>query len=302
MAYRDGYFQALKDLYRDGILSAEEFKKREAQMETAVFSEPNFGALNTVTVPETPDEIQHVDDPDMADRPLTGTDEFVIRENNPTVSSLSPTIPSYKICLIGDGGVGKTTFVKRLRNGEFQTKYFATMGVSVEPLLLMTSIGPIKIDVWDTAGQEKFRGLQEGFYVDAHGFIIMYDVTNANSYKNLANWYKEVRDQSPKPMVLVGNKCEVAARRVKPKAVTFHRKINLQYYEVSTKLLYNIEKPFLYLIRRLTGDSNLTFVSSTTEKPLPEVPLNNEVIARYEEELKRVDEADMAYFIDDDYE
>ena len=139
----------------------------------------------------------------------------------------------------------------------------------------------------------------------------MYDVINANSYRNLANWYKEVRDQSTKPMVLVGNKCEVAARRVKPKAVTFHRKIvgwyictidkdqecgewrqqnktirttglvllqiwwniwrpfrliilnlaqitiyfvqNLQYYEVSTKLLYNIEKPFLYLIRKLTG-------------------------------------------------
>ena len=62
--------------------------------------------------------------------------------------------PEFKLILIGDGGVGKTTFVKRHLTGEFEKKYVATLGVEVHPLLFHTNRGPIKFNVWDTAGQE----------------------------------------------------------------------------------------------------------------------------------------------------
>jgi hypothetical protein len=74
--------------------------------------------------------------------------------------------------LVGDGGVGKTTFVKRHLTGEFEKKYVATLGVEVHPLVFHTNRGPIRFNVWDTAGQEKFGGLRDGYYIQGtYGFI-----------------------------------------------------------------------------------------------------------------------------------
>jgi GTP-binding nuclear protein Ran len=72
-------------------------------------------------------------------------------------------IPSFKLVLIGDGGVGKTTFVKRHKTGEFEKKYIATIGVEVHPMQFFTSLGKILFEVWDTAGQEKLGGLRDGY-------------------------------------------------------------------------------------------------------------------------------------------
>ena len=74
-----------------------------------------------------------------------------------------PTIPEFKLVLVGDGGVGKTTFVKRHLTGEFEKKYIATLGVEVHPMGFHTNHGLIKFNVWDTAGQEKLGGLRDGY-------------------------------------------------------------------------------------------------------------------------------------------
>lgn len=71
--------------------------------------------------------------------------------------------PTFKVVLVGDGGVGKTTFVKRHISGEFEKRYLATMGVEVRPLRFQTNFGPILFNVWDTAGQEKLGGLRDGY-------------------------------------------------------------------------------------------------------------------------------------------
>ena len=71
--------------------------------------------------------------------------------------------PTFKLVLVGDGGVGKTTFVKRHLTGEFEKKYVATLGVEVHPLEFSTNLGQIIFNVWDTAGQEKFGGLRDGY-------------------------------------------------------------------------------------------------------------------------------------------
>jgi hypothetical protein len=73
--------------------------------------------------------------------------------------------PKFKLILVGDGGVGKTTFVKRHRTGEFDKKYVATMGVEVHPLPFYTNLGSVIFSCWDTAGQEKFGGLRDGYYI-----------------------------------------------------------------------------------------------------------------------------------------
>ena len=84
--------------------------------------------------------------------------------------------------LVGDGGVGKTTFVKRHLTGEFEKRYIATVGVSVHPMPFHTNHGQIKFDVWDTAGQERFRTITQTFYRRADGVIIAFDVTDKASF------------------------------------------------------------------------------------------------------------------------
>lgn len=84
-----------------------------------------------------------------------------------------PDMPTFKCVLVGDGGTGKTTFVKRHLTGEFEKKYVATLGVEVHPLVFHTNRGPIRFNVWDTAGQEKFGGLRDGYYIQVNIFICL---------------------------------------------------------------------------------------------------------------------------------
>ncbi|GFW85455.1 GTP-binding nuclear protein Ran [Trichonephila clavipes] len=138
-------------------------------------------------------------------------------------------VPTFKCVLVGDGGTGKTTFVKRHLTGEFEKKYVATLGVEVHPLVFHTNRGAIRFNVWDTAGQEKFGGLRDGYYIQGQCAIIMFDVTSRVTYKNVPNWHRDlVRVCENIPIVLCGNKVDVKDRKVKAKSIVFHRKKNLQ--------------------------------------------------------------------------
>jgi GTP-binding nuclear protein Ran len=162
-------------------------------------------------------------------------------------------VAEFKLVLVGDGGVGKTTFVKRHLTGEFEKKYIATLGVEVHPMPFHTNKGQILFNVWDTAGQEKLGGLRDGYYIGGQCGIIMFDVCARITYQNVPKWYKDlVRVCENIPIVLVGNKVDVKDRKVKAKQITFHRKKNLQYYDISAKSNYQFEKPFVFLLRRLT--------------------------------------------------
>jgi len=198
---------------------------------------------------------------------------------------MATVVPTFKLVLVGDGGVGKTTFVKRHLTGEFEKKYVATLGVEVHPLEFHTNRGQLVFNVWDTAGQEKFGGLRDGYYIQGQCAIIMFDVTSRITYKSVPNWHRDlVRVCENIPIVLVGNKVDVKERKVKAKQITFHRKKNLQYYDISAKSNYNFEKPFLWLARKLVGDPNLVFVESPALKP-PEVVIDQRTVAQYEQEL-----------------
>merc|ERR1719321_819907 len=177
-------------------------------------------------------------------------------------------IPQFKCLLVGDGGVGKTTFVKRHVTGEFEKKYVATIGVEVHPLPFDTGRGRICFNVWDTAGQEKFGGLRDGYYIQGQCAIIMFDVTGRITYKNVPVWYRDLmRVCEHIPIVLVGNKVDVKERKVKVKQINFHRKRNLNYYDISAKSNFNYEKPFLSLAKKLVGDQHLCFVDTPALAP-----------------------------------
>jgi len=175
---------------------------------------------------------------------------------------------SWKVVLVGDGGVGKTTFLKRHRTGEFEKKYVPTLGVEVNPLLFYTNLGVVQFKCWDCAGQEKFGGLRDGYYIGADAAIIFFAVDSRISYKNVPNWYNDLRRICAEiPIVLVGNKVEVPQRTVAAKNITFHRKVNLQYYDVSARSNYNYEKPFSWLLQQLLHRTDVQFVAAPMLSP-----------------------------------
>ena len=173
----------------------------------------------------------------------------------------SDVVATFKLVLVGDGGTGKTTFVKRHLTGEFDKVYIPTSGVEVHPLTFCTNRGKICFNCWDTAGQEKFGGLRDGYYIHGDCAIIMFEVTSRNSYKNVPNWYRDItRVCESIPIVILGNKVDMPNREVKAKMITFHRKKGCQYYDISAKSNYNFEKPFLWLARHMANDTSLGFV------------------------------------------
>ncbi|EPY75534.1 GTP-binding nuclear protein Ran [Camelus ferus] len=213
----------------------------------------------------------------------------------------------FKLVLVGDGGTGKTTFVKHHLTGEFEKKYVPTLAVEVHPLVFHTNRGPIKFNVWDTAGQEKFGGLRDSYYIQAPCAIIMFDVTSRVTYKNVPNWHRDlVRVCENIPIVLCGNKVDIKDRKFKAKSIVFHQKKNLQYYDISAKSNYNFEKLFfwlarirsaksnynfeklfLWLARKLVGEPNLEFVAMPA-LALPEVVMDPALAAQYEHDLEVV--------------
>ncbi|KAK4395297.1 GTP-binding nuclear protein Ran2 [Sesamum angolense] len=185
-----------------------------------------------------------------------------------------PTVdyPSFKLVLVGDGGTGKTTFVKRHLTGEFEKKYEPTIGVEVHHLTSSQILGRYGFTVGILLGR---RSLEDSEMV-----------TTRLTYKNVPTWHRDLcRVCENIPIVLCGNKIDVKNRQVKAKQITFHRKKNLQYYEISAKSNYNFEKPFLYLARKLAGAPDLYFVESPALAP-PEVQFDLVEQLKHEEELK----------------
>jgi len=204
----------------------------------------------------------------------------------PAAAAVAAGAPEFKLVLVGDGGVGKTTLVKRHLTGEFERKYVPTLGVEVHPLHFQTNYGEIVFNVWDTAGQEKLGGLREGYYIKGQCAIIMFDVTGRVTYKNVPGWYRDItRTCDVIPIVLVGNKCDVKDRAVKAKQIQFHKKRNLQYYDISARSNWNHEKPFLWLARRLTNQPALVFVGQHAKAP--EIFMDPSLAAQNEAELEK---------------
>ncbi|GAA5932166.1 hypothetical protein JCM3775_004256, partial [Rhodotorula graminis] len=140
------------------------------------------------------------------------------------------SMPTFKLVLVGDGGTGKTTFVKRHLTGEFEKKYIATLGVEVHPLTFHTNFGTICFNVWDTAGQEKFGGLRDGYYIQGQCGIIMFDVTSKITYKNVPNWHRDLERVCENiPIVLCGNKVDVKVRPRSLFPAVCGRKLTLRY-------------------------------------------------------------------------
>ena len=118
----------------------------------------------------------------------------------------------FKLLIIGDSGVGKSCFLLQFTEGNFKEDHNVTIGVEYGAKILKVNTRYIKLQIWDTAGQESFRAITRSFYRNAHGVILMYDLTRLESFENLKDWLREVRQNSDPDttIYLVGNQLDLA--------------------------------------------------------------------------------------------
>ncbi len=162
----------------------------------------------------------------------------------------------FKIIVVGDAGVGKTTFIKRHRTGEFEAKYVPTLGAEVHKMTYQTNLhSEVVLNLWDCSGSDQFSDMKKTFYAGADGAIVFFDVCQRTSYKNASLYIREIRENCGNiPIFLCGNKVDSVDRKVRPKDINLHRDMNLSaYYDISAKSNFNFEKPFIKMSSVLLG-------------------------------------------------
>ncbi|CAN0345374.1 unnamed protein product [Ectocarpus sp. 8 AP-2014] len=121
----------------------------------------------------------------------------------------------FKLLLIGDSGVGKSCLLLRFADDTYTESYISTIGVDFKIRTIELDSKTIKLQIWDTAGQERFRTITSSYYRGAHGIIVVYDVTDKESFNNVKQWLHEIDRYACENVnkLLVGNKSDLEAKR-----------------------------------------------------------------------------------------
>jgi len=178
-----------------------------------------------------------------------------------------------KVVLLGESGVGKTCIISRFINGTYEEGLMSTNGASYASKNLTFSEFEnkmIKFEIWDTAGQEKYRALNQIFYKDASICILVYDVTNEASFKALQDyWFQQVKDSAPKNIVigLAANKCDLIEKEQVPegRARDFAKEMNAIYESTSAAKNIGIDLLFHNLGCKYI-DPNFKFEETSTSE------------------------------------
>jgi len=154
----------------------------------------------------------------------------------------------FKYIIIGDAAVGKSNLLLRYAHGQFKDEYQLTIGVEFGAKNISINDKIYRIQIWDTAGQENFRSITRAYYKNSVCALVVYDITNRDSFNNIANWVEDCKNQSPKTifMVLVGNKSDLSDKRVISidEGRELAEKYNMIFFETSAKTGDNVDLIF----------------------------------------------------------
>ena len=161
----------------------------------------------------------------------------------------------FRLCLLGDSFVGKTSILTKYSDGEIPKKYNSTIGADFKVITLELNDIITKIHIWDTAGQERFKSITVNYFKNSHGFIFVYDITNRESFENLNNWIDLAFQNNQNHFInfLIGNKCDLENdRKVSiEEGKNFAEKKKFIFLETSAKDNININKVFEFFTYKL---------------------------------------------------
>ncbi|ORX71368.1 ras-related protein rab-2-A [Linderina pennispora] len=154
----------------------------------------------------------------------------------------------FKYIIIGDTGVGKSCLLLQFTDHRFQPAHDLTIGVEFGARLVTVDNKQIKLQIWDTAGQESFRSITRSYYRGAAGALLVYDITRRDTFDHLATWLEDARRHSNAntTIMLIGNKCDLEAKRAvaREEGEAFARENGLYFIETSAKTAINVEEAF----------------------------------------------------------
>ena len=178
----------------------------------------------------------------------------------------------FKIIAIGDGTVGKTSIIRRYVHEEFDPKYVKTIGVAHALKRLLIGDNEVTLTIWDTGGQELFDCVRPQYYRGASGGLVIYDVTNKDSFDHLDKWFNDLNNQcSGIAIIVIGNKIDLEADRVisteEGEQYAFQK--GVKFFETSAKTGANVvdvmeELAKLILLER--KDKTVKKMKKTVEK------------------------------------
>jgi len=155
----------------------------------------------------------------------------------------------FKYIIIGDTGVGKSCLLLQFTDKRFQPVHDLTIGVEFGSRMINIDNRQIKLQIWDTAGQESFRSITRSYYRGAAGALLVYDITRRETFNHLARWLDEARANSNQNMaiMLIGNKSDNDARRAvsTKEGEQFAEEHGLSFLETSAKTAANVEQAFI---------------------------------------------------------
>ncbi|XP_077309463.1 ras-related protein Rab-3B [Lithobates pipiens] len=158
----------------------------------------------------------------------------------------------FKLLIIGNSSVGKTSFLFRYADDTFTSAFVSTVGIDFKVKTVYRNDKRVKLQIWDTAGQERYRTITTAYYRGAMGFILMYDITNEESYNAVQDWATQIKTYSwdNAQVILVGNKCDMEDERVIPAEKGKHlaEQLGFEFFEASAKENIQVKQVFERLV------------------------------------------------------
>ena len=170
---------------------------------------------------------------------------------------------TFKILLLGDSAVGKTSLLTKYLNNSFQEQHIATIGVEYKDKYIIKNDFNIRLQIWDTAGQERFHSISKNLYRGTNGVFFVYDITREETFNNLKNWIREFQDvEGDIKGVILGNKCDMEEERViqEKQLISFSEKFQMPYLETSAKDNINVKEGFELMVDELLKGKNQDFI------------------------------------------
>jgi Ras-related protein Rab-8A len=153
-----------------------------------------------------------------------------------------------KLLLIGDSGVGKSCLLLRFSDDSFTTSFITTIGIDFKIKTIELDGKRIKLQIWDTAGQERFRTITTAYYRGAMGILLVYDVTDEQSFQNIRNWIRNIEQHAADNVdkILVGNKCDMESDKVveTTRGQALADEYGIKFFETSAKNNVNVVESF----------------------------------------------------------
>ena len=190
-----------------------------------------------------------------------------------------PIDHSVKVVMLGDSAVGKSSLMSNfISGGTFEEDIGSTIGVDFKVKYLTQSGKKVKLTVWDTAGQERFRTLTSSYYRGVHGVVLVYDVTNRESFEHILTWLAELQryvSYGDIVKLLVANKIDLGDARVvlKSEGVALARESGMVYIETSAKTSVGVQQTFTEVVQKIL-DSPVLLKGSTVRGPGDKVDLS----------------------------